>query len=151
MSKKDGSEFILYYKTGGITSNTDADIKADTLEEATEVANVTRNSERSQSDFNARSGVITTTGPAKRGFTFDIAYDTTDDFYTALEAAHDGNNEIALAACDDDYSVEGTKGSVANCFITNFSLNEPDSGPATVSVEAAASSQINWGYEAPAA
>jgi hypothetical protein len=150
MSKLDGSEFKLYYKATAITSNADADIKADTLIEATEVANVTRNSERSQSDFAARSGVITTTGPAKRGFTFDIAYDTTDAFYTALEAAHDGNNEIALAACDGDYSTAGTKGSVANCYIVNFSLNEPDSGPATVSVEAASSSQVNWGYVAPA-
>lgn len=149
MAKQDGSEFKLYYNATPITDASDAAIAAASWTEATEVANVTRNSERSQSDFNARSGVITTTGPAKRGLTFDIAYDTADAFYTALETAHDTNAAIALAACDAAIATSGTKGSVGNFLVVNFSLNEPDSGPATVSVEAALTSYANWGYVAP--
>ena len=150
MSKLDGSLFKLYYNATPISNASDAAIKAASWTEAVDISTVGRNSERSQSDFNARSGVITTTGPAKRGLTFDIAYDTADAFYTALETAHDTNAAIALADCDGPIATAGTRGAVGNVLIVNFSLNEPDSGPATVSVEAALTSFANWGYVAPA-
>jgi len=149
MSKLDGSLFKLYYNSTPITDATDSGIADASWTEAVDVASVTRNSDRAQNDFNARSGVITTTGPAKRTLSFEIAYDTTDAFYSALETAHDTNAAIALAACDGAIATTGTQGSVANFLISGFTLTEPDSGPATVSVEAALTSFGNWGYVAP--
>ena len=149
MAIQDGSEFKLFYNATPISDASDSAISLATWNEATNVANVTRGSERGQSDFKARSGTVTTTGPAKRSLSFEVAYDDTDTFYDVLETAHENNVAIALAACDAAIATTGTKGSVGNFLIVNFSLNEPDEGPATVSIEAALTSYPNWGYVAP--
>lgn len=151
MSILDGSNFKLFYNSTPISDATDAAIKGASWTEAVNVAGVTRGNTRSQNDFQARSGVVTTTGPAKRSLRFTVAYDTDDAFYTALEAAADGNTPIALAACDGAIATEDTKGSVGNFLVVDFSLEEPESGPAVVSVEAALTSFANWGYVAPGA
>lgn len=150
MSKLDGSEFILSYDTTPLTDATDATAKGNTWTLAADVASVDRTLERSSSEFKARSGVITTTGSLKTSLSFQVAYDTSDAFYTALLDAFEGNNEIALADTDGDPETAGSKGVTGNFKISNFSMTEPDEGPATIQVQADPSSYINPNYTAPA-
>lgn len=150
MSKLDGSDFILSYSTTALTDAADATAKALSWTEATDVASVDRTAERASSEFNARSGIIVTTGPLKTSLSFQIAYDTTDAFYTALLAAIENKTEIALADTDGDPSTAGSRGVTGNFKISNFSMNEPDQGPATIQVQADSSSSVNPAYVAPA-
>lgn len=151
MGKKDGSEMFLFYSTTLIDTATSAAIKAmGTWVEAVDVATVEQGNARANSDFNARSGVITSTGPAKLTLTITVAYDTDDAFVTACKAAYNSNSEIALADVDGPVTTAGTKGEVSNHKITGFNKSEPDSGPTVYTIEAAASGFTVLDYDAPA-
>lgn len=151
MSKKDGSEFRLYYSETALTDNTNAEVAGHAWTEATEVASVDGGNERASNEFKARSGIITTTGAQKLSKSILVAYDTEDDFYTALVAAMKANSEIAIADVDGAVATEGTKGDAGNYKVTSMPRTEPDEGPVTLQVELTLSSQMVPDYVAPAA
>lgn len=149
MSKIDGSEFKLYYSTVAITDSSNSAIAGKSWTEVADVATVERGNERSENEFNARSGVIVTAGPQKVSLSITIAYDSEDAFYLACADAIAGNTEIALADVDGAIATGGVRGIAGNFKITSFPLSEPDAGPATIQVEARSSSYLNADYVAP--
>ncbi|MEM9108606.1 MAG: hypothetical protein AAGC72_01125 [Planctomycetota bacterium] len=146
---QDGSIFKLYYSTTLLAATDNATIAAHGFTEATDVSSVQSPATRSQSDYNARSGVVTTTGPAKYSKSFEMLLDNSNAFYAAIKAAFDANTAIALADVDGAIATTGTKGDAGNFLVTDFEPNEPDSGPATVSVSVAKTSFFTSDYTAP--
>lgn len=150
MGKIDGSEFKLAWSTTLLSDAADATAKALSWTLAPDVSTASRGLTRPSSEFKARSGVIVTTGALKTGLSFQIAYDTTDAFYTALLDAIETNKPIALADTDGLASTAGSRGVTGNFKISDFSMDEPDEGPAVINVQAEPYSFVNPNYVAPA-
>lgn len=139
MSTKKGTEFKLYASASTLADTAEATIDALSWTEGTFVKESENNSTREDNTFIVRQNggtTISSGGSVTDELTFEIAYDTTDSFFTILQTAYDADNEVALADVDGTISTSGTKGRVGNFNLKEFSISGPNTGEATVSVRA---------------
>ena len=99
----------------------------------------------------ANNGWKATAATLKEGSVeFEMLWKPTDAGFAAIIAAWLAGSEIPIAALDGAITVEGKKGLVSNCTVTNFSRSEPLEEAVKASVTLKPSSFTEW-YTVPAA
>ena len=124
-----GMDCVLYYGTAGSTADTEAD----------NIKDVTLTLEKGEADATTRGndGWRATVGTLKDGsVSFDIVWDSSDAFFTALQEAWFDGDAIALLILSGAVAVSGVEGLDADYAIINFTRNESLEEVVTVSVTA---------------
>ena len=107
------------------------------LTEMANVKDVTLTLEAGEADVTTRanSGWKASKATLKDGSVeFDMMWDTSDEGFSAIQAAFFGNSNIELAIMDGDIETEGAEGLRATCSVTKFDRKEPLEEAMTVSV-----------------
>jgi hypothetical protein len=93
----------------------------------------------------ANNGWKATAATLKEGsIEFEMLWKPTDAGFAAIIAAWLAGSEIPIAALDGAITVEGKKGLVSNCSVTNFSRSEPLEEAVKASVTLKPSSFTEW-------
>jgi hypothetical protein len=105
--------------------------------EITNVKDVTLTLETGEADVTTRanSGWKASKATLKDGSVeFEMMWDTSDEGFSAIQAAFFGNSNIELAIMDGDIETAGAEGLRATCSVTKFDRKEPLEEAITVSV-----------------
>lgn len=133
MAAKAGKDFKLYYSTTLLTSLSD---EGASWNEITVAQDVTRNKSRDSFPVSNRAtaGYKTKlTGLKDGSISVELTYDPEDTSYAALDAAFESDTAVAIMDLDGDSATAGSKGIMGNFKISQFEVNQPIEGAATVS------------------